>query len=115
MMALTPDYPCRVIDEIGNKLVYVEYLIVAPWNYQPWLATYPRYRAVGTALLIAVMAYSHSLGFNGRIGLHSLPQAEGFYQIFDMVDMGIDRHHEMLRYFEMPSDKALRFLEDIES
>lgn len=40
----------------------------------------PRLRGVGTALVTAAVALSEDEGFKGRIGLHSLPQAEDFYR-----------------------------------
>lgn len=63
----------------GKPLVYVDYLEVAPWN-RPDLGFAPRLRGVGSTLLTAAVALSEDEGFKGRIGLHSLPQADDFYR-----------------------------------
>ena len=94
----------------GKPLVYVEYLEVAPWN-RPDLGQAVRYRGVGTALLVAAVALSQEEGFRGRIGLHSLPQADGFYRDrCGMTDLGPDPGYQNLRYFEMTPDQAAAFL-----
>lgn len=47
-----------------------------------------------------------------RIGLHSLPQANSFYaNACGMTDLGQDATYENLRYFELDSDSARRFIE----
>ena len=49
-------------------------------------------------------------GYNGRIGLHSLPQSEEFYLRIQMTDFGADEdHNEQLRYFEMTEEQARQF------
>jgi hypothetical protein len=96
----------------GKPLVYVDYLEVAPWN-RPDLGQTVRYRGVGTALLVAAAALSLEEGFSGRIGLHSLPQADGFYRDrCGMTDLGPDADYQNLRYFEMAPDQATAFLEE---
>jgi hypothetical protein len=101
----------RLPAQKGKPLVYVDYLEVAPWN-RPDLSQAVRYRGVGTALLVAAIAFSRDEGFNGRIGLHSLPQADGFYRDrCGMTDLGPDTAYQNLRYFEMMPDQATAFLE----
>lgn len=94
----------------GKPLVYIDYLEVAPWN-RPDLGQAVRYRGVGSALLTAAIALSREEGFHGRIGLHSLPQANGFYRDrCGMTDLGPDASYQNLRYFEMTPDQATAFL-----
>lgn len=70
----------RALGEGGKPLVYLDYLEVASWN-RPELGLKPRLRGVGTALITATVALSEDEGFKGQIGLHSLPQADDFYDI----------------------------------
>jgi hypothetical protein len=96
----------------GMPLVYVDYLEVAPWNRTD-LGGKPRYRGVGTALLAAAVALSLEEGFKGRVGLHSLPQADGFYsERCGMTNLGPDPEVQGLKYFEMTPDQARKFLNE---
>ena len=100
----------RLDDQRGQHLVYVEFVENAPWN-RAELFNPPRYRGVGSILIRAAVALSEELEFHGRIGLHSLPQANGFYaNTCGMTDLGADRDHEGLRYFEMTTDQARAFI-----
>lgn len=104
----------REAGQAGKPLVYVDYLEVAPWN-RPDLGQQLRFRGVGTALLSAVVALSEEEGFKGRIGLHSLPQADRFYRDrCGMTDLGPDAAYQGLRYFEMTPDQAQAFLKEEE-
>ena len=94
----------------GRSLAYVDYLETAPWN-GPDLGRTPRLKGVGTALLLAAAALSVEEGFKGRIGLHSLPQADDFYTRMGLIDLGSDPRQQGLRYFEMTEDRARAFLE----
>lgn len=95
----------------GKPLVYLDYLEVAPWN-RPELGRAPRFRGVGSALVAAAVALSVEEGFKGRLGLHSLPQADAFYQRIGMSDLGQDSGYQDLRYFEMTAQQARAFLEE---
>jgi hypothetical protein len=66
---------------------------------------------VGKVLLQAAIAMSDEEGFKGRIGLHSLPQAETFYSNIGMTNCGIDVSYENLRYFEMTPEQAAAFIQ----
>lgn len=106
LMAIRRDKTCRLPEQVGQPLVYVDYVATAPWN-QPGLVTQPRYRGCGRFLVTAAIEASLKLGHDGRIGLHSLPRAQEFYRdIFGMTDMGIDTSYERLRYFEMTAAQA---------
>jgi hypothetical protein len=99
-------------NQVGKPLVYIDYLEVAPWN-RPELGATPRLRGVGTALVAAAVALSEEEGFRGRIGLHSLPQAEGFYHSrCGMTDLGPDQAYQNMRYFEMIAEQARAFLKE---
>jgi hypothetical protein len=101
----------REPSQAGKPLVYVDYLEVAPWN-RPELGQMPRYKGVGTALIAAAVSLSEEESFKGRIGLHSLPQADAFYgKRCGMSDLGPDAKYQNLRYFEMTIDQARAFLE----
>lgn len=99
----------REPSQAGKPLVYVDYLEVAPWN-QPIPTCQQQLRGVGSALLSGAISLSENEGFMGRIGLHSLPQAEKFYRRWGMVDLGPDKHYEDLHYFELTTAQASAFL-----
>jgi len=94
----------------GEPLVYVHYLEVAPWNWTEFGVT-PRFRGTGLALMMAATATSIEAGFKGRLGLHSLPQADSYYRKIGMTDLGRDPIYQNLRYFEMTSEQARTLLE----
>ena len=86
---LAPDQP----------IVYVRYIASAPWN-RPESQTPPEFRGTGRALLIFARQRSLEVGYQGRVGLHSLPGAEAFYVKVGMQSYGSDRDQEGLAYFE---------------
>ena len=47
-----------------------------------------------------VRTRSAALGFDGRVGLHALPEAEAFYRRQGMPDYGPDPDKDGLVYFE---------------
>jgi hypothetical protein len=109
MLLATADYAARLEGEQGQPLVYVDYVESAPWNIRP-LVEQPRYGGVGARLMAAVRV-SVAKGFAGRVGLHSLPQAEAFYETTcGMTRVGIDPEYEGLVYFEWTAEQATAFL-----
>ena len=80
-------------------LVYIEALASAPWN-RLMLEQPPFLRGVGQALLSFARQRSVALGYNGRVGLHALPEAEGFYRRLQVPEYGPDPDKEGLVYFE---------------
>ncbi|WP_346294300.1 GNAT family N-acetyltransferase [Sphaerothrix gracilis] len=94
----------------GKRLVYVAALSVAPWNRRQ-VQRPPRFKTVGSVLLNFSRLRSLELGYEGRVGLHALPGAEGFYERKDMMrldpdpDDFIDAEDEQLTYFEYPAWK----------
>lgn len=106
----TTMHRCRIEIQKGKDLVYVEYVENAPWN-RPELADPPRYRGIGSILIRAAIALSIEEEFKGRIGLHALPQSNGFYaNTCGMTDLGIDADYHDLRYFEMSPEQAEAFI-----
>ena len=110
MIVDTAKHRCRIDNQRGQHLVYVEFVENAPWN-RAELFTPPRYRGVGSILIRAAVSLSEESEFHGRIGLHSLPQANGFYaNTCGMTDLGTDPDREGLRYFEMTPEQARAFV-----
>jgi hypothetical protein len=94
----------------SRELVYVSYLEVAPWNLKLFTDT-PCFGAVGSRLMEVAVRISQEDGFHGRVGLHSLPQAESFYaDSCGMTRGGPDPACENLMYFEFDPEKANAFL-----
>lgn len=103
---------CRLEGQKGKNLVYVDFVENAPWNRRE-LFNPPRYRGVGSVLIHAAVVLSQHEEFLGRIGLHSLPQANSFYaNTCGMTDLGVDPDpaHQGLRYFEMTPEQAEAFI-----
>ncbi len=91
--------------EPKKGVVYIDRLATAPRN-RPWLVSTPKYKGIGSVLLLAAVRESYSLGLGGRVWLTSLPSERtrefyrnrGFQEIFTDDDGMID--------FELPSNKA---------
>lgn len=102
---------CKLPEQSGQHLVYVDFIENAPWNRRELLSGAPRYRGVGTILMRVAIELSISEEFKGRIGLHSLPQANAFYaNTCGMTDLGADQNYQGLRYFESTVEQAEAFL-----
>jgi hypothetical protein len=99
----------RIQNQFGKALVYVELLATAPWNRSK-IQKPKRFQGVGTVLIDAAIELSLELGFSGRIGLHSLPGAERFYQNdCGMTPLGQDAAYGDWMYFEMTENQAEAF------
>jgi hypothetical protein len=111
MINLTKD--ARLAEQKGKPLVYVDFLQTAPWNRVDLVGS-RQFEGIGTSLLLAAIARSEHEGFHGRIGLHSLPQSEGYYRTkLGMSDLGPDSLKQQLRYFEVSPEQARRLREEI--
>ena len=99
----------KIRGEEGLPLVYIDFIAVAPWN-RPVLAEEPRYKGVGSVLLVTAISLSIDEEMEGRIGLHSLPQSEGFYAEYCGMTSHGPEGDEGLHYFEMTADQAHDFL-----
>lgn len=101
---------CRLPPSADSHLVYVDILATAPWN-RPRLAEHPLYRGVGLVLMAEAVNLSLEEGFGGRVGLHALPKANGFYSNFCLMEnMGPDPTYENLNYYELTAESATEFL-----
>ena len=106
LMVIRADKACRIPDQAGLPLIYVDYLAAAPWNLAGMVVR-PRFRGCGYVLIIEAIRLSRQKGYNGRVGLHSLPQAEDFYRKkCGMTDLGQDMDYEGLHYLEMTTAQA---------
>lgn len=102
----------RIESQKDDHLVFVEYLEVAPWNRKELVGLPPRYSGAGSLLVLAAIELSKAEGYKGRIGLHSLPQANDFYaNKAGMTDLGPDpAYKNRMRYFEMTPEQAAAFI-----
>lgn len=93
----------------GKDMAYVDFVSTAPWN-RPDFGHTPKFVGVGSVLVRVAVELSRAEGFHGRIGLHSLPQAEKFYRkTCRMTDLGADTGYYGLTYFEMTENQATEF------
>lgn len=103
-----PDVRAREASQRNQYLVEIDLLTVAPWN-RFRLVPDPQFKGIGRLLLATAVSLSVSEEFAGRIGLHSLPQAESWYRdVCGMTDLGVDG--TKMRYFEMTEAQARAFL-----
>jgi len=106
------NFKSRIIKDKTMGIVYVECIATAPWNRKKIESQ--RYAGVGEVLITYAIEVSLDEGMNGRIGLHSLPQAEKFYnEKCNMEDFGIDTDKNM-KYFEMSEQQAAEWLSKIQ-
>ncbi|WP_339749612.1 hypothetical protein [uncultured Maricaulis sp.] len=111
MMTVDLTKRARLAGQQTQHLVYIDYIEAAPWNRNDLLGAPPRYRGCGTELILAAIELSIAEGYKGRVGLHSLPQANRFYANHcGMEDLGQDAAYEDLRYFELSSEQAQKFI-----
>lgn len=112
MLVLTAGKHARIDSQRGKPLVYIHFLAAAPWNLGS-IVDEPRYTLVGSVLLAIAIHLSVEEEFQGRIGLHSLPQSEPWYRdACGMTDLGPDASVQDLRYFEMTPKQASEFLKE---
>lgn len=113
MLTKSASYFTRTGADRGRPLVYVDYVEVAPWNWAvSALGQRPRYRGIGSLLLAEAVRQSFAEGFHGRVGLHALPQSEGFYQsVFGFTPVEVDPDKQNLLYLELSRESARLLLE----
>lgn len=106
---------CRLPEQQGNHCIYVDYIESAPWN-QPSTFQQPKFSLVGSVLMAAAIHQSLDEGFKGRLGLHSLPQADTWYaDRLGLLDLGLDldRYQGRLKYFEATPQIAATILNGV--
>ena len=95
----------------GIDIFYIQYIASAPWNCKS--SFYERkYIGVGTEMIKQIqlyfaMTHRYSYGFS----LHSLPQAQKFYEKIGMVNFSEYNNGNGLFFYEMDKEHATLFLE----
>lgn len=105
---------CRTEAQKGQELVYVDYVETAPWNIQEYMEALGRsawLARVGVRLMQAAVQLSIHNELKGRVGLHSLPDAEGFYSKIGMTAGARDPKKQNLLWFEFSPESAKTFME----
>ena len=101
-------------------VLYLDYIEIAPWNTRVPLdrskpaVREPRFGRVGTLLLGEAIRMSLGAVAGGRVGLHSLRQAEDFYARCGMTRIGPDPNYYDLVYFEYADGTAAAQLTALE-
>lgn len=96
---------------LGKELVYIEFVATAPWNRKE-ICDPRKHGGVGEIFVETAIRLSLEYELEGRIGLVSLPGAEGFYRdVVKMTEIGPDPHHQDLIYFEATPNQAQAFLD----
>jgi hypothetical protein len=108
MTVVTDGYFCRLDEQRKAPLVYVWFVATAPWNLPA--AGSGTYRGIGYTFLSTAIQMSFDLEFKGRIGLHSLPQAESYYDKIGMICLGSDTEKQGMKYYEMTPGQAQAFI-----
>ena len=85
MLTESVSHRAELLPDQGKPILYIEYFETAPDN-TAILYDVTRYCGIGTRLMEGAANYSIDLGFDGRIGLVALPQAERFY-----VKLGLEK------------------------
>jgi hypothetical protein len=94
------DYLSRMPGQTNRLLIYLAYIESAPWNLEVYSKN-PRYTGVGKELYKVAVRISDQFGFEGLVGLHSLPGVENFYKSScRMTPLGCDPNYGNLMYFE---------------
>lgn len=105
---------CRLPEQQGKPLVYIDYIETAPWNIKLLMEPIGKpqqYRGVGSRLFEAAVLQSEEEGFKGRLGLHSLPGSESFYiKECGMTPVGRDPHKQNLLWCEFTPEQARRYM-----
>ena len=98
-----------------SDIFYVEFIAVAPWNRFSPLEE-KRFNGVGKKLLKSAIKYlTESLGYQYGFCLHSLPQAQGFYEHIGMIhieklDKLEDPECDPLYYYEIDHKNSMKFV-----
>ena len=108
MLSVIP-LPSRLPSRLDEAILYIGYLQNAPWNLREYVGESSGFRGVGTALIQIAIESSFDAGCKGRLGLHSLPAAEGFYRRH-FKDLGPDQLKYDLRYFENSDAQIAEYL-----
>jgi hypothetical protein len=106
MVTLKDEAVARLAPDCGKPVIFIDYLETAPWNWSIHAIGQARkFKAVGAVLLRAAVAQSYAEGCEGRVALHSLPQADQFYESQDLQLVEYDMTKNM-NYFELTAAAA---------
>ncbi len=100
----------RQVGAADKACLYIEWIETAPWNVKAYAEDDLRYGLVGKQLLRCAVAGSLERGCAGRLALHSLPSAVGFYlrNGFSVIGFDEDAGYD---YLELPEGNAARMFE----
>jgi len=92
--------------EPGAPIVYVEYVGTAPENQAPPIGS-RAFRGLGGVLVREAVRLASQMGIDGRVGLHSKQEVEGFYEAlgFTAVEREVTPDGKWL-YFETDPQAA---------
>ena len=91
---------------VGLPLAYLDFLEVAPWNWSVDRLQVRRFKTIGPVLLRTAVEQSYTKGWDGRLGLHALPQAVPFYQRAGLQFIRNDPAKQNLPYYEFSAAGA---------
>lgn len=111
MLTRNASHFARLASDRKKPLVYIDFLEVAPWNWNiPDLGQSGVFRRIGTLLLWRAVEQSIEEGFKGRVGLHALPQAARFYEGYGLTSLGNDAAKQNLMYYELSAGQAEKLI-----
>ena len=112
MLTRSALYTARVPADHNRPLIYIDFLESAPWNWRiPAIGQLAKFKGLGSLFVRDAVRLSIEEGFHGRVGLHSLPQSESFYEKHcGMTSFGPDAKKDSLVYFEFTRDQAAAFV-----
>ncbi|WP_158790580.1 hypothetical protein [Granulicella sp. L60] len=111
-------YSAKIPTQARAELAYIDYLEAAPWNIRELAEANghpPRFGTVGLNLFAAAIGLSLEVGYEGRVGLHSLPnpRTERFYEnTCKMIPVHRDPSMSNLLYLETTPVQAQLFLSE---
>jgi hypothetical protein len=95
----------------NTDIFYIKYLSSAPWNRKSSLHE-RKYKGVGNEILKQVQYYFlQKHYYNYGFSLHSLPQAQSFYEHIGMVNLPEYNDSNGLFFYEISKENAISFLE----
>lgn len=106
MLVDTVSYLTRLFPDWDKPILYISYIENAPHNIYD-----KQFFGIGEQLYRFAIYHSIKTGSEGRVGLHSLPQAEDFYEEkCGMTRMRADSSYQNLVYFESTKIQSQVFL-----
>ena len=92
-------------------IFYIQYVASAPWNRISSLHE-RRYKGTGIEIIKQIQLYFIKIyNYNYGFSLHSLPQAQKFYEKIGMINLSEYNDKNGLFFYEMDNEHAITFLE----